>query len=300
MGPDDLNGGMTAAVETATELVIEYGMSVIGAVVLLIVGRLVAGWSRKQVQTLLALSGADASLVPFFASLAYYLIQGVVLIAVLNLFGIQTTSLIAVFASAGLAVGLAMQGTLSNFSAGVMLLIFRPIRVGDFVEVAGQAGSVKEITIFNTIMATSDNVRVIIPNSAIYGDIVKNYSFNDTRRVDLVIGIAYSDDIGTAIRIIERVVKADARTLAEPEPVIAVHELADSSVNLVVRPWCQASDYWGLRWELTRKLKEELEAGGCTIPFPQRDLHVLDMPARAVETSSEGALEQGNAGRGPA
>jgi small conductance mechanosensitive channel len=161
-----------------------------------------------------------------------------------------------------------------------MLLIFRPIRVGDFVEVAGQAGTVKEISIFNTIMHTGDNVRIVIPNAAVYGDTVKNYSYNDTRRIDLVMGIGYGDDIGNAISIIERVITGDARTLSDPAPTVAVAELADSSVNLVVRPWCAAGDYWGLRWDLTRKLKEELEAGGCNIPFPQTDVHVIDMPAR--------------------
>ncbi|MEZ7978838.1 MAG: mechanosensitive ion channel [Myxococcota bacterium] len=279
MDPNEVSEGLTAAVETAGGLIIEYGMSVIGAIVLFIVGRIIAGWSRSRLTKVLTKAGTDLSLVPFFASMLYYLILGVVLVAVLNLFGIETTSLIAVFASAGLAVGLALQGTLSNFAAGVMLLVFRPIRVGDFVEVAGQAGTVKEIAIFNTIMHTGDNVRIVIPNGAIYGDVVKNYSYNDTRRIDLVMGIGYGDDIGQAIQIIERVVTGDSRTLTDPAPVIAVAELGDSSVNLVVRPWCNASDYWALRWNLTRKLKEELEAGGCNIPYPQSDVHIVEMPS---------------------
>jgi small conductance mechanosensitive channel len=279
MDPNEVSEGLTAAVETAGGLIIEYGMSVIGAIVLFIVGRIIAGWSRSRLTKVLTKAGTDLSLVPFFASMLYYLILGVVLVAVLNLFGIETTSLIAIFASAGLAVGLALQGTLSNFAAGVMLLVFRPIRVGDFVEVAGQAGTVKEIAIFNTIMHTGDNVRIVIPNGAIYGDVVKNYSYNDTRRIDLVMGIGYGDDIGQAIQIIERVVTGDSRTLTDPAPVIAVAELGDSSVNLVVRPWCNASDYWALRWNLTRKLKEELEAGGCNIPYPQSDVHIVEMPS---------------------
>jgi small conductance mechanosensitive channel len=279
MDPNEVSEGLTAAVETAGGLIIEYGMSVIGAIVLFIVGRIIAGWSRSRLTKVLTKAGTDLSLVPFFASMLYYLILGVVLVAVLNLFGIETTSLIAIFASAGLAVGLALQGTLSNFAAGVMLLVFRPIRVGDFVEVAGQAGTVKEIAIFNTIMHTGDNVRIVIPNGAIYGDVVKNYSYNDTRRIDLVMGIGYGDDIGQAIQIIERVVTGDSRTLTDPAPVIAVAELGDSSVNLVVRPWCNASDYWALRWDLTRKLKEELEAGGCNIPYPQSDVHIVEMPS---------------------
>ncbi len=280
MDPNEASDMITGLAETAGGLIIEYGLSVVGAIVVFIIGRMIAGWARSKMTKALTMAGTDASLIPFFASMLYYVIIGVVLIAVLNLFGIETTSLIAVFGAAGLAVGLALQGTLSNFAAGVMLLIFRPIRVGDFVEVAGQAGTVKEISIFNTIMHTGDNVRIVIPNAAVYGDTVKNFSYNDTRRIDLVMGIGYGDDIGNAISIIERVITSDERTLSDPAPTVAVAELADSSVNLVVRPWCAAGDYWGLRWDLTRKLKEELEAGGCNIPFPQTDVHVIDMPAR--------------------
>ncbi len=255
-------------------------MSVIGAIVLFVVGRMVASWARTKLTQGLTRAGTDASLIPFFASMLYYVLVGVVLIAVLNLFGIETTSLIAVLGAAGLAVGLALQGTLSNFAAGVMLLIFRPIRVGDWVEVAGHAGTVKEIAIFNTLLDTGDNVRIIIPNSQISSDVVKNYSFNPTRRVDLVMGISYGDDIGRAIEIIERVLTSDDRTLKDPASTIAVTELADSSVNLIVRPWCNTSDYWALRRDLTRALKEGLEAGGCNIPYPQTDVHVVEFPAR--------------------
>jgi small conductance mechanosensitive channel len=197
-----------------------------------------------------------------------------VVIAVLGLFGIETTSLIAVLGAAGLAVGLALQGTLSNFSAGVMLLVFRPFKVGDYVEVAGAAGSVQEVGIFSTVLHTPDNVKITIPNSSVYGDTIKNYSANDTRRNDLVIGISYGDDIARAIETIRQVLVSDSRVLADPEAVVAVVELADSSVNLVVRPWCAGGDYWPLRFDLTRKIKEELEAAGCSIPFPQRDLHL--------------------------
>ena len=280
MDPNEASEMATGLVETAGNLIIEYGLSVIGAIVVFIIGRAIAGWARSKLSNSLTKAGTDQSLIPFFSSMLYYVILGVVLIAVLNLFGIETTSLIAVLGTAGLAVGLALQGTLSNFSAGVMLLIFRPIRVGDFVEVAGQAGTVKEIAIFNTIMHTGDNVRIVIPNGAVYGDIVKNYSYNETRRIDLVMGIGYGDDIGKAIEIIERVVTADDRVLKDPAPTIAVSELADSSVNLVVRPWVNAGDYWPTRWDLTRALKEELEAGGCNIPFPQTDVHVINMAAR--------------------
>jgi small conductance mechanosensitive channel len=218
--------------------------------------------------------------VPFFANGVYYLTLIAVVIAVLSLFGIETTSLIAVLGAAGLAVGLALQGTLSNFAAGVMLLIFRPFKVGDYVEVAGTAGSVQEVGIFSSVLHTPDNVKITIPNSAVYGDTIKNYSANDTRRNDLLIGISYDDDIARALETIRRVLAGDSRVLDDPEPTVAVAELADSSVNLVVRPWCAGGDYWPLRFDLTHKLKEELEAAGCSIPYPQRDVHVhRDEPA---------------------
>jgi small conductance mechanosensitive channel len=219
-------------------------------------------------------ANVDAVLVPFLANGVYYLALVVVVIAVLSLFGIETTSLIAVLGAAGLAVGLALQGTLSNFAAGVMLLIFRPFKVGDYVEAAGTGGSVQEVGIFSTVLHTPDNVKITIPNSAVYGDTIKNYSANDTRRNDLVMGISYGDDIARAIETIEKVLAGDSRVLEDPAPVVAVGELADSSVNLVVRPWCARGDYWALRFDLTRKLKEELEAAGCSIPYPQHDVHI--------------------------
>ncbi len=282
MDTDAMSEGMQGAMSPAIEMLSSWGLNVVGAIALLIVGRITATWVRRSITKALTKAGTDASLIPFFASMAYYVVLAVVLIAVLNLFGIETTSLIAVFGAAGLAVGLALQGTLSNFAAGVMLLIFRPIRVGDFVEVAGQAGTVTEITIFSTLLNTSDNVRITIPNAQVYGDTVKNYSFNDTRRIDLIMGIGYGDNIGTAVSIIERVISSDERTLRDPAPTVAVAELADSSVNLVVRPWCKKEDYWGLRCDLTRKLKEELEAGGCNIPYPQTDVHVLEFPGKSA------------------
>jgi small conductance mechanosensitive channel len=261
-------------VETVVELTSTWGLKVIGAIVLLIVGRIVCGAIRRAMRRALERTSIDDTLVPFLSSLVYYLALAVVVIAVLNLFGIQTASVIAVFAAAGLAIGLAMQGTLSNFAAGVMLLIFRPFRVGDYVEVAGTAGSVQEIGIFSSVLHTPDNVKITVPNSAIYGDTVKNYSANETRRNDLVIGISYDDDIARAIETIQGILSADSRVLEDPAPVIAVSELGDSSVNLVVRPWCAGSDYWPLRFDLTRRIKEQLEAAGCSIPYPQQDVHM--------------------------
>jgi small conductance mechanosensitive channel len=261
-------------VESVVELTSQWGVKVIGAILLLFVGRMVCNGIRKATVRGLERAKMDASLVPFLSSMVYYLALAVLVIAVLNLFGIQTASAIAVLGAAGLAVGLALQGTLSNFSSGVMLLVFRPFKIGDYVEVAGTAGSVEEIGVFSTVLNTPDNVKITVPNSGIYGGTVKNYSANETRRNDLVMGISYDDDIQLAMDTIERVLGGDQRILADPEPVVAVAELGDSSVNIVVRPWCAGSDYWPLRFDLTRRLKEELEAAGCSIPYPQRDVHL--------------------------
>lgn len=205
---------------------------------------------------------------PFLAGITYYLALAVVLIAVLGLFGLEITSLVAVVGAAGLAVGLAMQGTLANFSSGVMLLIFRPFSKGDFVEVAGVKGSVQQVGIFTTTLSTPDNVRIIVPNSAVSGAIISNYSANDTRRNDMIFGVSYVDDLANAEDAIRRVLAADSRVLKDPELVVAVAELADSSVNFVVRPWCRKDDHWPLRFDLTRRIKDELESSGCSIPFP--------------------------------
>jgi small conductance mechanosensitive channel len=261
-------------VATVVELTSVWGLKVVGAIALFIIGRMVCSALRSATRRALERSSVDASLTPFVANLVYYLALAVVVIAVLNLFGIQTASVIAVLGAASLAVGLAMQGTLSNFAAGVMLLIFRPFRIGDYVEVAGAAGSVQEIGIFSTVLHTPDNVKITIPNSAIYGDTLKNYSANDTRRNDLTIGISYDDDIARAIETIRKILASESRILADPEPVVAVGELGDSSVNLLVRPWCAGGDYWPLRFDLTRKIKEDLEAAGCSIPYPQQDVYV--------------------------
>lgn len=268
------NSAQTAAA-TAVEMISNWGLQVIGALAVLIIGRWVAGMVRKAVRRSLKRGNVDESLIPFLESMAYYVVITITIIAVMNLFGIQTTSLIAVVGAAGLAVGLALQGTLSNFAAGAMLLVFRPFKIGDFVEVGGSAGTVAQIGVFTTTLNTPDNVVILIPNSQVYGQSIKNFSGNDTRRVDMVMGISYGDDIGKAIEVIKAIIDRDDRVLADPAPVVAVAELGDSSVNIVVRPWSKGSDYWGLKFDLTRAFKEELEAAGCSIPFPQRDVHVI-------------------------
>ncbi len=260
--------------QTLVTFVSTWGLRVLGALALLAIGRIVAGVVRRSTRRALERGDVDPSLVPFLCSLVYYLTLAVVVLAVLNLFGIETASLIAILGAASLAVGLALQGTLSSFSAGVMLLVFRPFKVGDFVEVAGISGAVDEIGVFSTTLHTPDNVRIVVPNSKIYGDVLKNYSANDTRRNDIVLGVSYDDDLGRAIETVQRVLRDEPRVLDDPAPVVAVSELGDSSVNLVVRPWCKGADYWALRFDLLRRLKEEVEKAGCSIPFPQRDVHL--------------------------
>jgi small conductance mechanosensitive channel len=264
---------------TVVAIVSTWGLRVVGAVVLLVVGILVAKAIRGSVRKALQRGSMDATLVPFLSGIVYYLVLAFVVIAVLGLFGIQTTSIIAVLGAAGLAVGLALQGTLANFAAGVMLLVFRPFRVGDYVDAGGIAGSVESIGVFATTLNTPDNVRIVVPNSAVSSSTIKNYAANETRRLDMVLGISYSDDIGKAIATIQGILAADARVLKEPAPVIAVAELGDSSVNLVVRPWCRRDDYWNLKFDTTRAMKERLEAAGCSIPFPQRVVHVFQKTA---------------------
>jgi small conductance mechanosensitive channel len=267
-------------IENVMTLATGWGLQVVGAIALLIIGRFAARLLRRASVRGLEGAGIDSTLIPFFGSIVYYLTIAVVVISVLGLFGIETTSLIAVLGAACLAIGLALQGTLSNFSSGVMLLVFRPFRNGEFVEVAGVKGSVKEVGIFTTLLTTPDNIQITVPNSAIYGSTIVNYSAEDTRRNDLVFGVGYGDDLKTAEDALRRVLNADPRVLKEPEALVAVSELGDSSVNFVVRPWCKSEDYWPLRYDLIRRIKEELESSGCSIPFPQQDVHIINGAAQ--------------------
>ncbi len=252
----------------------EWGMKLVSAIVIFLIGRMVARWGRKLIRAALARGNVDPTLVPFVASLAYYGILTFVIIAVLGAVGIHTASLVAVLGAAGLAIGLAMQGTLSHFASGVMLLMFRPFKVGDYVEAGGVAGSVTDIGIFTTTLTRPDNVAITIPNSAVWGQTITNYAANETRRIDLVMGISYDDNIQTAVDTMMHIMRADQRVLEDPEPMVALSELADSSVNLVARSWCKREDYGNLRGDLMRAFKEQLEAAGCSIPYPQQDVHM--------------------------
>jgi small conductance mechanosensitive channel len=216
----------------------------------------------------------DKTLVTFVSNLVNMILLMVVIIAAIGALGVQTTSFIAVLGAAGLAIGLALQGSLSNFAAGVLIVFFRPYKVGDWVEAAGISGAVEEVQILTTVLKTGDNKRVIVPNAQIMGSIITNYSANDTRRVDMVIGVSYDDDLDKVRSTLEEIVAADERVLDEPACTIAVSALADSSVNFVVRPWVATSDYWGVMFDLTEAIKKRFDKDGISFPFPQQDVHL--------------------------
>ena len=261
--------------EKAQEAALVYGPNVVGALATLIIGWMVARAVKRGMQRLVERTEFDETLEGFAVNFVYWSTLLMVLIAVLGFFGVQTASFIAVLGAGSFGFALAMQGTFSNFAAGFMLLAFRPFKVGDFIEVAGKQGSVHEIGIFTTELDTGANIRIIVPNSAIYGSVISNYSHNSTRRNEMVIGISYDDDVGKAIEIVKGVLSADERVLTDPAPLVAVKELGDSAVNLVVRPWCKRQDSWALGLDLNRRIKEQLEAGGCSLPYPQQDVHLI-------------------------
>jgi len=266
---------MENVLEQVYAFAVQYGLKIVGAIIILIVGRIVASLARRGVRRLLMKSNTDPAVVSFVASFTYILILTFVVIVVLGQFGVQTASMVAVLGAAGFAVGFALQGSLANFASGVMILVFRPFKVGDFIAAAGIMGTVKEIRIFNTILATPDNIKVIVPNGKVYGDIIKNISGYDIRRVDLTMGIGYTSSIQKAYDIMSGILKEDPRVLDDPATTIAVSELADSSVNFVVRPWVKKEDYWDVYFDVTRRFKEEFDAAGIEIPFPQRTLHMV-------------------------
>ncbi len=268
---------MTDLVDRLAAHVMLYGLKIVAALLIFLIGKWLARKLSQLVLSVMERRDLDAALRHFASSLVYYGLLVLVVISALGQLGIQTASLAAVIAAAGLAIGLAMQGSLSNFAAGFLLLVFRPFRIGDYVELAGTAGTVEKILIFTTELKTPDNKKVIIPNSAITASNIINYSANATRRLDLVIGISYDDDIDRARDAIHAVLCDDDRVLADPAPFVAVSALADSSVNFVVRPWVKSADYWALHCALTENIKKRFDAEGITIPYPQRDVHVHQM-----------------------
>jgi small conductance mechanosensitive channel len=257
-------------------LAIQYGLDLLGAIVLLVAGWIVANWARRSMLRMLDRTPRiDDTLKPFFASLVRYLILILVLVAVLAQFGVQTASIIAVLGAAGLAVGLALQGTLQNIAAGIMLLFLRPFRIGDYIDAEGIAGTVDEIGFFTTHMTTFDGVYVEVPNSQIWNRSIKNYSRLPTRRLDIVVGISYGDDIDKAQAALLDLLGGDERIHQDPEPQVLVTALGDSSVNLNLRFWTDAGNYWALLFDMNKAAKQRLDAEGITIPFPQRDVHLF-------------------------
>lgn len=258
----------------ANGLIVGWALKIVAALAILVIGN----WLAKKIAAIFVKmmdrNEVDITLTKFLKNIIYYALLIAVVIAAAGQLGINTTSFLTVVGAAGLAIGLALKDSLANFSAGVMLILFRPFKVGDVVNVAGETGSVEEITIFNTVMNTPDNQKKIIPNGIVASGTITNITANDTRRIDMVFGIGYGDDIKAAERLLVDLVKAEPKVLTDPEPTVAVAELADSSVNFVVRPWVKTDDYWDVKFSLTEKIKLAFDEAGISIPFPQQDVHM--------------------------
>jgi small conductance mechanosensitive channel len=262
--------------EQIVDLVKSYGLPLVWAIVIFIVGRIVANVVTNMVAKMMTKSGIDQTLVKFCKSLTYIALMAFVILAALDKLGVETTSFAAIIAAAGLAIGLSLQGTLGNLAAGVMLIIFRPFKVGDFVEAGGVAGIVEEIQIFSTQFRSGDNKAIIVPNGQIIGNTITNYSAKETRRIDLVIGVGYDDDLKKVRAVLEEILTKEERVLADPQPTIGLLELGDSSVNFAVRPWVKTGDYWPVLFDIQEEIKLRFDQEGISIPFPQRDLHIFN------------------------
>jgi len=262
-------------VDKAVEAVAAYGMQVLFAVIILVVGLWLAKKLKSLFVTALEKKNTDPTLTGFFGGLLYGALVVFVVIAAISKLGVQTTSFVAVVGAAGLAVGLALQGSLSNFASGVLLIIFKPFQAGNFIKAGGEAGIVVEVGILTTELKTPDNVKIILPNSAVMGGSITNFSAHANRRVDMTFGVGYGDDLNKAKQILEDLIAADERILKEPAPQVAVANLGDSSVDFVVRPWVNAADYWSFKFDYTKAVKESFDAQGISIPFPQRDVHIF-------------------------
>ena len=260
--------------EMIQTILIPWAIQITVALAIFVIGRWIAKWLTGVVEKLMKKSRVDDMLVNFVSNMVYSVLLLVVVMAALDHLGIETTSLLAVFGAAGLAIGLALKDSLANFSSGVMIILFRPFKVGDFVEAGGASGVVEEVRMFATILRTGDNRAIIVPNGHIYGGTITNYSAKPTRRIDLVFGIGYDDDIAKAKQIINDIMKQDDRILSDPEPAVAMAELADSSVNFNVRPWVKSGDYWPVRADLLENVKLAFDANGISIPYPQQDVHM--------------------------
>lgn len=274
MNWDEMNWTeLSAAAAPLVDQGLEIGLSIISAVLILIIGWILARWADRSVRrTLKRIPRIDGMLIPLAATLAKYGILIITLIAVLGQFGVQTASIIAVLGAAGLAIGLALQGTLQNIAAGIMLLALRPFRSGDFVEAGSVSGTVEEVNLFTTHLTTFDGVYLSVPNSQLWTSAIKNYSRNGTRRIDIEVGISYSDDMDAAMRALSDLMNGDDRILKNPAPQTMIQTLGDSHVGVNLRCWASTADYWAVFWDLNRQSRLAVEAAGCTIPFPQRDV----------------------------
>ena len=256
------------------EYAIPWGINIAMAIAIYVIGRIVVGFILSIFRRVMAKSKYDAMLVDFLEAIISAILMLFVIVASLDQLGVDTTSLVAILGAAGLAIGLSLQDSLKNFAAGVMLLVFKPFKSGDFVEAGGTAGTVNKIGIFTSTMTTPDNKEIIVPNGAIYSGTITNFSAKETRRVDMVVGIGYDADLLKAKQVLQEMVEADPRILQEPAPTIAVAELADSSVNFVVRPWVQSADFWGVKFDFTEAVKLRFDKEGISILFPQMDVHL--------------------------
>jgi len=273
---------MQAILQKVYGYLAEYGLKIIAALIILLIGRWLATLISRLIEKALIKSRVDKTLAKFAKNLSHIGLLICVIIAAVASLGVETTQLAVVVGAAGLAIGLALQGSLANFASGFLMIVFRPFKVGDFVEAAGVKGTVDEIQIFNTIIDTPDNIRAIIPNAQITSGNVLNYTVNGTRRVDLVVGVSYEDDLKKAKQVIEDVLAGDGRVLKSPTPVVAVLELGDSSVNFAVRPWVKSADYWDAYFDITAKVKLALDENDITIPYPQRDVHIKNDTHKSV------------------
>ncbi len=269
-----MNWDISKLIAQLQDITTIYGMKILAAVLILIVGRIIAGIVKAVAKNAAKKTKADTTIMVFIGNIAYILVMVFAVIAAINRLGVQTTSFVAILGAAGLAVGLAFQGSLSNFASGFLMVLFRPFKVGDYVQAGGVAGTIKEIHVFTTTLTTPDNIRIIVPNSKITGDNITNYTAEKQRRIDLVVGVSYGDDLDKVTGVLREVVTGYPGVLAEPEPQIAVSEMADSSVNFVVRPWSKTEEYWKVRFGLTEAIKKRLDKEGISIPFPQRDVHI--------------------------
>ncbi len=265
---------INAITEQITIYITDYAWNILGAILIFFIGKWVARKVTSLLGKLLTRQKIDETLIRFLDNISYYALMIVVLMAAADQLGINTTSFLAIFGAAGLAVGLALKDSLSNFASGVMLVFFRPFKIGDVVTAGGVTGKIESISVFSTVFVTFDNQRMIVPNGQITNDVITNINANPTRRLDLVFGISYEDNIIKAKQVFKTILGADSRILSDPAPLIAVSELADSSVNFFVRPWVKTDDYWNVKFDLTEKIKLALDEAGISIPFPQTDVHL--------------------------